>query len=113
MRSDRRDVPGVHPHIGAKGRLAGPVVDAGVLDEHVGRVQRIAEQTEADEGEQNTWSHVVASCDRCGILQAACAASQYRQRRRAHRWALRAWSSWTRAFDSLNVESPEAGSARE
>jgi hypothetical protein len=64
------DATGMDPDISSKWQLARPVVDAGMLDEHVGRVQCVAEQDEACEGQHNSVSHVVPSCGRWGTLQA-------------------------------------------
>jgi hypothetical protein len=70
MPGNGRDATGMDPDISSKWQLAGPVVDAGILDEHVGRVQCVAEQYEAHEGQNNSASHVVPSCGRWGTLQA-------------------------------------------
>jgi hypothetical protein len=64
------DATGMDPDISSKWQLTRPVVDAGMLDEHVGRVQCVAEQDEACEGQHNSASHVVPFCGRWGTLQA-------------------------------------------
>src|SRR5271168_1001944 len=69
--SNGGDATGMDPDIRGKRWLAGPVVDVGILDEHVGSAQYVAKQDETHEGQQNSASHVVPSCSRWGTLQAA------------------------------------------
>ncbi len=70
MPSNRGDATGMDPDIRSKRWLAGPVVDVGIPDEHVGRLQWVAGKDETYEGQQNSASHVVPSYGRCGTLQA-------------------------------------------